>query len=429
MSGAGAMSHNNTGVNTRVVSAHMVIIGGGIAGLWLLNRLSNCGHDVVLLEKNALGSHQTLASQGIIHGGLKYALNGVLSPASSAIADMPARWRACLEGRGEIDLRNTRVLSEHYYMWCAGSMRSRLKTFLGSKALRGRIDTLKPADYPAFFAEGLASQTDTPRGTLYRLSDFVLDTPSLLQTLAQPWHDRIVRGVDISIAADPRKNNNAACVHVQGQDGRIEISAAHIILCAGEGNEALLADWQTSESLDKPLMQRRPLHMVCVRVSHPAPAYLHCIGDSIGMTPRLTITSHPCHDGRTGEWIWYLGGELAESGVHLDTASQQTRAKAELTTLFPWVDFSSATWHSFMINRAEPRIADLKRPDNAFVSGCANLMVCWPTKLSLCPNLGDRVCELLPDTLSGLRDALTSPELASLLPPGGHANPPWEIIR
>lgn len=429
MSGEGAMSHNNTRVNTRVVSAHMVIIGGGIAGLWLLNRLSNRGHDVVLLEKNALGSHQTLASQGIIHGGLKYALNGVLSPASSAIADMPARWRACLEGRGEIDLRNTRVLSEHYYMWSAGSMRSRLKTFLGSKALRGRIDTLNPADYPAFFAEGLASQTDTPRGTLYRLSDFVLDTPSLLQTLAQPWQDRILHGVDIGIAADPRKNNKAACVHVQGRDGRIEISAAHIILCAGEGNEALLTDWQTSEPLNKPLMQRRPLHMVCVRVRHPAPAYLHCIGDSIGMTPRLTITSHPCHDGRTGEWIWYLGGELAESGVHLDGASQQTRAKAELTTLFPWVDFSSATWHSFMINRAEPRIADLQRPDNAFVSSCANLMVCWPTKLSLCPNLGDRVCELLPDTLSGLRDAIPGRELASLLAPGGHANPPWEIIR
>jgi hypothetical protein len=425
MSTADARPHNNI----RVVSAHIVIIGGGIAGLWLLNRLSNRGHDVVLLEKNALGYHQTLASQGIIHGGLKYALNGVLSPASSAIADMPARWRACLEGRGEIDLRDTRMLSEHYYMWSAGSVRSRLKTFLGSKALRGRIDSLVPADYPAFFTEGLASQTDTPRGTLYRLSDFVLDTPSLLQTLAQPWQDRVLHAADISIAADPHKNNNAACVHVQGRDGRIEISAAHIILCAGEGNEALLADWQTSEALNKPLMQRRPLHMVCVRVRHPAPAYLHCIGDSIGMTPRLTITSHPCHDGRQGEWIWYLGGELAESGVHLDGASQQTRAKAELTTLFPWVDFSSATWHSFMINRAEPRIADLQRPDNAFVSCCANLMVCWPTKLSLCPNLGDRVCEFLPDTLSGQRHAIQGPELATLLAPADHANPPWEIIR
>lgn len=425
MSTAGTMSN----INTKVVSAHMVIIGGGIAGLWLLNRLGNRGHDVVLLEKNALGSHQTLASQGIIHGGLKYALHGMLSPASSAIADMPARWRACLEGRGEIDLRGSRVLSEHYYMWSSGSVRSRLKTFLGSKALRGRIDTLAPADYPAFFAAGLASRTDTPRGTLYRLSDFVLDTPSLLQTLAQPWQDRILHAADIRIAADPQKHNNAACVHVHGPDGRIKICATHIILCAGEGNEALLADWQTSEPLKKPLMQRRPLHMVSVRVKHPVPAYLHWIGDSVGMTPRLTITSHPCSDESIGEWIWYLGGELAESGITRDAASQLALARSELTTLFPWVDFSHATWHSFMINRAEPRIADLQRPDNAFVSTCGNVMVCWPTKLSLCPYLGDRVCELLSGTLSGQLKSMQGPELASLLAPADQANPPWEIIR
>lgn len=425
MSTASARPHDNT----RVLSADTVIIGGGIAGLWLLNRLSSRGHDVVLLEKNALGSHQTLASQGIIHGGLKYALNGVLSPASSAIADMPARWRACLAGSGEIDLRGTRVLSEHFYMWSAGSIRSRLKTFLGSKALRGRIDTLASADYPAFFAAGLASRTDTPRGTLYRLSDLVLDTPSLLQTLAQPWQDRILHAVDISISADPHKNNNAACVHVQSPDGRIKISATHIILCAGEGNEALLADWQAPDAVDKPLMQRRPLHMVCVRVKHPAPAYLHWIGDSIGMTPRLTITSHPCRDGRNGEWIWYLGGELAESGITRDAARQLALARRELTTLFPWVDFSHATWHSFMINRAEPRIADLQRPDNAFVSTCANIMVCWPTKLSLCPNLGDRVCELLSVKMPATGNANQGPDLDRLLPQASHASPPWETMR
>ena len=94
----------------------IAIAGGGIAGLWLLNRLSQLGYSTVLLEKNALGTGQTLASQGIVHGGLKYALNGVLSPASSAIADMPERWRRCLDGQGDIDLRTTRRRAEHYYI-------------------------------------------------------------------------------------------------------------------------------------------------------------------------------------------------------------------------------------------------------------------------------------------------------------------------
>src|SRR5690554_4863842 len=175
----------------------IAIAGGGIAGLWLLNRLSQLGYSTVLLEKNALGTGQTLASQGIVHGGLKYALNGVLSPASSAIAEMPARWARCLDGQGDIDLRATRRLSEHYYMWSGGSMRSRLKTFLGSKALRGRIDPLDTADYPTFMNP--FGTSDSVKGVLYRLPDFVVDTPSLLEKLAAPWRERIFQCPDLSI--------------------------------------------------------------------------------------------------------------------------------------------------------------------------------------------------------------------------------------
>jgi glycine/D-amino acid oxidase-like deaminating enzyme len=140
----------------------IVIFGGGIAGLWLLNRLRQQGYDVILLESDALGGGQSLASQGIIHGGLKYALNGVLSPASSAIAQMPERWRSCLQGEGDVDLRGCKVLAPHYFMWSGGGYRSRLKSFLGSKALRGRIDALKPAQYPAFFRNQSSGRRAVP---------------------------------------------------------------------------------------------------------------------------------------------------------------------------------------------------------------------------------------------------------------------------
>ncbi|MDP2128826.1 MAG: FAD-dependent oxidoreductase [Pseudohongiella sp.] len=402
------------------LSVQIVIAGGGIAGLWLLNRLSSEGYDVVLLEKNALGNAQTLASQGIIHGGLKYALGGVLSPASSAIADMPARWRACLAGDDVVDLRGTRVLSEHYYMWSSGSVRSRLKTFLGSKALRGRIDALSAEQYPTFFSEAEAQNTNAVKGTLYQLTDFVIDTPSLLHTLAAPWQDRIFYCSDIKLESE----TSLLLTHNNSQ---IKLNADRIILCAGEGNEALLDSWTTD--IKKPDMQRRPLHMVSVRVTHEAPAYLHCIGDSFGMTPRLTITSHPCRDGNSKQWIWYVGGELAESGVKLDAEQQKKRAGQELSGLFPWVDFSDASWHSFFINRAEPRIADLQRPDNAHVSECGKVLVCWPTKLTLSPNLGDTVRQLLPPDLKPVGPSSSNQQLAALLPKAVLADSPWEQIR
>ena len=76
---------------TSSYSTDIVIFGGGIAGLWMLNCLRNQGYQAILLETDKLGSGQTLASQGIIHGGLKYALNGALGGAANIISDMPAR--------------------------------------------------------------------------------------------------------------------------------------------------------------------------------------------------------------------------------------------------------------------------------------------------------------------------------------------------
>ena len=66
------------------VDRDIVILGGGIAGLWLLNRLRTAGYSTVLFERGALGQGQSIASQGMIHGGMKYALGGALTrrPAS-----------------------------------------------------------------------------------------------------------------------------------------------------------------------------------------------------------------------------------------------------------------------------------------------------------------------------------------------------------
>src|SRR5690606_3207521 len=116
----------------------IVIFGGGIAGLWRLDRLHRLGYDVALLDKRALGGGPRVASQGVSHGGVTRALGGQLTGASTAIAGMPACWRRCLAGEGEADVRGARVLSDTYCRWPRESLRSRLDAFLGSHALRGR---------------------------------------------------------------------------------------------------------------------------------------------------------------------------------------------------------------------------------------------------------------------------------------------------
>src|SRR3990167_10238354 len=99
------------------VTTDITIFGGGIAGLWLHNRLCAKGYSVILLETHALGAGQTIQSQGIIHGGLKYALQGVMTSAAQAMATVPLIWKDCLTGVGEINLQAVPILSKQQYLW------------------------------------------------------------------------------------------------------------------------------------------------------------------------------------------------------------------------------------------------------------------------------------------------------------------------
>lgn len=364
------------------IQLDIAIIGGGIAGLWLINRLHNAGYQCALFESRALGSEQSVASQGMIHGGIKYTLSGALTGASEAIADMPAHWQDCLAGCGDVDLRGASVLSDHFYMWSTASVTSKLTTFFASKATRGRVDKVKAETRPPLF------QQPGFKGQLYKLVDIVLDVPSVLQTLANN-----VAGRTFLLPPEQahwHKDEQGNCqLRISTPDGDIQVQAKQFIFTAGQGNAALLQ--QLGETA--PAMQVRPLQQVMVKLDQPYRFYGHCLGAD--KTPRLTISSHPCRDGR---WVWYLGGSLAEQGVNAEPKALIQQARRELSELMPWLDLSTARWATLPVNRAEPRQKNLVRPDKAFIGQaehCRNLLVGWPTKLTLAPNLATETLEWL----------------------------------
>ncbi len=369
---------------TTTINLDIAIIGGGVAGLWLINRLRSAGYDCALFESQALGSDQSVASQGMIHGGIKYTLSGALTGASEAIADMPAHWQDCLAGCGDVDLRGAQVLSDHFYMWSSASVASKLTTFFASKATRGRVDKVKAQDRPDIFQNAQFS------GQLYRLVDMVLDVPSVLKTLANNVKGRTFRVP--SSRTRWSKNKDQQCqLTIETDDGSIQVNAKQFIFSAGKGNQALLD--QIHEPT--PQMQIRPLQQVMVKLDNPHRFYGHCLGAD--KTPKLTISSHPCRDGR---WVWYLGGSLAEKGVHQSSQALMLAAKQELQHLMPWLDLSSAQWATLKVDRAEPKQKNFVRPDKAFIGKakhCANVAVAWPTKLTLAPNLANETIGLLQE--------------------------------
>ncbi len=367
---------------TKRYSTDIVIFGGGIAGCWLLNKLVGEGYQAILIENQQLGCGQTLASQGIIHGGLKYALNGALSGATNAIAAMPQRWRSCLAGDADVDLRGVSVLSEHYYMWSNAGIRSKLKTFLGSKALRGRIAPVAQSDYPDFF--GPAKN----KGTLYKLPDFVIETESLLAVLTAAHADRIFRVNTDSISFQRDLDGQVASVVISCDGEQHIIDTQRTLFAAGKGNQELIE----MTGLHSVKMQLRPLNMVYLKSKHLTPLFLHCIGDSFSLTPTLTITSHKDRQDNT---VWYLGGEIAESGVDKTEDEQINAAKSLLTELFPWLSIDQHTWGCIAIDRAEPANTSNFRPDDAFIAEEDGVIVAWPTKLTLAPSLGDMISNSL----------------------------------
>ncbi len=359
-----------------VLEADVLILGGGIAGLWLLQRLLHAGYAAVLVEQDRLGGGQTGAAQGIIHGGVKYALDGQLTDASEAIADMPRRWRACLEGQGEVDLRRVQVLAEGFHLWSVEQPGGALGQLLGSPALRDRVTPLRCEDQPPCFRH------EAFHGSVYRLDEVVLDPASLVATLAAPHAPHIIR-----------VNNVAGSLRHDGGDFRLPtggptLQARQIILAAGAGNAELLAALGRTE----PDMQRRPLQQVAVELRHPHAVNGHCVTASSIHGPVLTVTSHPLGQDH---WLLYLGGQLAETGSGHSSAVQIEAAQALITEVLPWLLPHLTAWRSLRIDRAEPAAADASRPAKAFVHAAAGVITVWPTKLALVPDLADQVLPLL----------------------------------
>ncbi|MEX2489374.1 MAG: FAD-dependent oxidoreductase [Pseudomonadales bacterium] len=378
----------------------IAILGGGIGGLWILNHLREQGYRALLFEKDSLGNGQTIASQGMIHGGIKYTLGGSTTESSESMADMPELWRQCLAGGGPLDLRGVQLLSEDYFLFSDDRLTSRLTAFFGSKSLRGRIEPLKPGQYPRVFSDGF-------KGALYRMQDIVVDTSSLIHRLEQKQANYIFQGEAILTL---KKDGPV----LRLGDGS-SVQANYCVLAAGAGNEDILK----GAGLDQIPMQRRPLHQVMVKASHLPSLYAHAVSMKTGAKPRLTITTH---HRENGEPVWYLGGDLAETGVHRSAEEQIRVARNELDTLLPWISLQGADWATLRIDRAEPAQPENNRPGNVFAKAMGPIIVCWPTKLTLAPVLATQVDSLLPSPRGATTEQLPN------LPAPEVAKPPWELL-
>ena len=345
----------------------VAIVGTGAAGLWLANLFAGRGFSVAVCDPRPLGGVQTAAAQGLIHGGVKYAL-GKAERIDSVLAAMPARWRACLAGEGEVDLRGVRIVSEQMHLF-SHRPGTKARALLDGLAAAGRARRVQAANTPPF--QG---------GALFETGEFVIDVPALVRCLAARLRHRVIAiGVDArSVVVGP---TGVKHLRLAGR----ELHASAYVFAAGAGNEALAGRVGAETE-----MRLRPLRQTCVWPSaRPPPVYAHCIANPPGAEPELTVTSHGA--------ALYVGGKVASDGAARDEAEQIEVVRASLREHLPGLDLAGATFKTVFVERAEPASG----LGDAFAARRGNCLVCWPNKLSLVPRLGDLALAAFADLRPG----------------------------
>ena len=377
--------------------ADIVIIGAGIAGLWTFHRLKKRGYDVLLLEKDSIGSGQTLASQGIIHSGLKFAIAGKISTLARSISAMPEVWRSALKGEGEVDLSTAKKAAESQMLLIPGGLIGNISKVIAKKTLGKNVREIPQKDWPAEIAQSGFS------GSVVHMDELVLDIPSVLCALAEPYRNAI-RKVPVDYASNPTEFL-----------ARENIVAKKMIMTSASSNLLIARQADHEQGLE---VQYRPLLMGMVKPA-PFPLFAHLIGTS--EKPLATVTTHKDKDGVL---VWYLGGGLAERAKESSLRDVYEAARKAFATYMPSIDLTQAKWSVLPIDRVEGKSkTDGWMPDTPTLHAAGNSLYAWPTKLTFAPMLSDMILQQLEKegvAPSGQKTDWT------FLPPAAYGLPPWD---
>ncbi len=383
----------------------IIVSGAGIAGLWLFHHLKRAGYDVLLLERDSIGCGQTIASQGIIHSGLKYAFAGQINELARSISAMPDLWRDALAGRGPVDLRAARANASSQYLLIPPGLMGGLIGLVTKKALGGNVRELKKTEWPDSIVKAGFN------GTVIFMDEPILDVASVLHALAAPYRDHIRRADVLADTDYVIVDGNIDTLYL----GAEPVRAKKYIFTTADSNKLIAEKFGHADGLQT---QARPLLMGMMR-NAPFELYAHCVGPS--EKPVVTITTHRATDGSL---VWYLGGGVAERAKNAAPGDVYKAAQDGLRKYMPHVDLSRVIWSTLPVDRIEGKSKTAGHlPDTPTIHTAHNALYCWPTKLTFAPMLAQQVVAQLEK--DGITPSGTQSDF-SFLPPCPVTEAPWD---
>jgi glycine/D-amino acid oxidase-like deaminating enzyme len=273
----------------------VVVIGGGVQGLVILDTLIEAGYACALVAEGDLGAGQTLHSHGFLNTGFGLAGRGLMEAATQLV---------------------------HPYLRAHGVSLTGNWAVLPPSGLRGLFLRARPGFarlLPTHLPDGFSPAfKDVARV----LPDFSFNKRQLVEALSQGRTDSIVRGSVTGFRG--RDPVEAVVLRPEGSDTEVELSARAVVVAAGCGSKRLLCTFVGATPQLKRI-KHRVVHMLCLRAPR-------------GALPATSVAALPlglllaAHDD--GEYVTWYVTPMQLGGPSFDEVPNDAKAPADSAVLW-----------------------------------------------------------------------------------------------
>jgi glycine/D-amino acid oxidase-like deaminating enzyme len=388
--------------STARIEVDVVVIGGGIQGLWLLGDLLKAGYNAILLERMQPGFGQTGHSHVFLHQGHIYA--GMLRETEADtiarieyVQNANKKWQDALQsGR----LKGLQPITSTFYMAFSDPENGE-KVYNRCRVGSLTCKPIEKEDIPADFGPTTEQ--------LYEAEGMCLDSHLLLTQLLQSGNltDRV--GLCEVASVQPAWSGRFKLLgkrELKSKD-QIEIDTGAVVLSAGSGNEYMQGLFGLNGSANGSKQQTVKTFMLVIReINKPLPPTTGMHVDFDG----LFVVSRKDPAGKT---VWLVGDKQRElvrvpgDIVSFDQIRWFRNARMSLDKLYPKLMKSPQDyeWGIYEAAKAEPwtQLGSSragKFPGSFHFKRVPGLPIwlAWPTLLTFAP----LVAELIANDLGNV---------------------------
>lgn len=354
----------------------VIIIGGGIQGLWILNQLTKLGYSCILITDKKIGEGQSLDAQIYKHKGHFY--NNL--EIAQHLQEVEPEWDNFINNNNLkpsqkqqfLAFPNQQSAKKYTTLWYQGGL---------------KYSAINNSQIPLFFQQGILNQ-----GHYFDTGESCYHGHQLISKLAQPVKHLIYQGKIIGFNSSI--DGFVKEVKVIINNKLFSFAPKRVVFTAGRGNQALLNQITQGNSLldnhAQEIQQLRRCQVLVIKGEN--------LPSVTALCPSLMFFMGCRQVGNENIWLITYGFDdpiklELNQAIPLDKLRLQECLNT-LEAVIPNIFELDLEWGLYPAVKAESvALGAGFRPNEDFVSNCGlpNVTLVYPTKLSLAPRASKKI--------------------------------------